>query len=342
MEAGAYTPGALTEVSRRDDEIGRLARVFDSMAAQIQARTERLRQQVRDLQGEIAAAQEAGPVEEATVGAGLETGQRFADRFEVIGTIGEGGMGKVYRARDEKLGEEVAIKTLRPELVSDPVLVERFKTETRLARKITHRNVVRTHDFGEWGGVYFLTMEYVEGITVRDLIDQRGHLSVSATLAIARQLVDSLAVAHEVGVIHRDIKPQNLLLDADGVLKVMDFGVARLAERSNNLTEAGLILGTPSYMPPEQLLGDSVDARCDLYAVGVILYECLTGRLPFEAQSTISLIAKVLNDQPAAPNTLQDDVPPAFSSLVMALLSKRADDRIQTAPELAERLAGLG
>ena len=252
-------------------------------------------------------------------------------------------MGMVYHARDEELGEEVAVKTLRPELVSDPILVERFKTETRLARKITHRNVVRTHDFGEWGGVYFLKMEYVEGITVRELIDQRGHLNPSATLAIARQLVDSLTVAHEVGVIHRDIKPQNLLLDEDGVLKVMDFGVARLAERTtSNLTEAGLILGTPSYMPPEQLLGDEVDARCDLYAVGVVLYECLTGQLPFEARSTVSLIAKVLNEVPAQPGDLQADIPPAFSALIMKLLSKAADDRIQTAPELAERLTGLG
>ena len=149
----------------------------------------------------------------------------------------------VYRAHDEELGEDVAIKTLRPELVIDPVSVEPFKRETLLARKITHRNVVRTHDFGQWQNVYFLTMEYVEGITVRTLIDQRGHLNPSATLAIARQLVDSIAAAHDVGVIHRDIKPQNLLLDEEGVLKVMDFGVARLAERTSDLTEAGLTLG---------------------------------------------------------------------------------------------------
>ena len=173
-------------------------------------------------------------------------------------------------------------------------------------------------------------------------IDQRGHLSPSATLGIARQLVDSLGAAHAVGVVHRDIKPQNMLLDEEGVLKVMDFGVARLAELTSDLTEAGLTLGTPSYMPPEQLLGDEIDARCDLYAVGVVLYESLTGHLPFEAHSAVSLIAKVLNEEPAAPNTIRDDIPPAFSALVMKLLSKAADERIQTAPELAERLAGLG
>lgn len=343
VESSTYVAGSLTEVSGRDDELGQLARVFDHMATKVQAREERFRQQVSDLRGEIAAARGAEPIQQTGEVTALETGQRFADRYEVIATIGEGGMGMVYHARDEELGEEVAIKTLRPELVSDPTLVERFKTETRLARKITHRNVVRTHDFGEWGNVYFLTMEYVEGITVRELIDQRGRLTPPATVAIARQLVDSLIVAHEVGVIHRDIKPQNLLLDEEGVLKVMDFGVARLTERTSNVTEAGLILGTPSYMPPEQLLGAEVDGRSDLYAVGVVLYECLTGKLPYDATSAVSLIAKVLGGEPSAPpRTLQDDIPAAFSALVMKLLSKSADDRIQSASELAERLTALG
>lgn len=342
VEASSYTAGALTEVAGRDDELGQLARVFDRMAAKVQAREERFRQQVQDLRSEIAAARGAGPLEDVGDGSALVTGQRFADRYEVLATIGEGGMGMVYHARDEELGEEVAIKTLRPELLSDPTVVERFKSETRLARKITHRNVVRTHDFGEWGNVYFLTMEYVEGITVRELIDQRRRLTTPATLAIARQLVDSLAAAHDVGVVHRDVKPQNLLLDEDGVLKVMDFGVARLTERTSNITEAGLLLGTPSYMPPEQLLGAEVDGRADLYAVGVVLYECLTGKLPFEAQSQVSLIAKVLGEEPSAqPRELQDDVPPALSSLIMKLLSKSADDRFQSATELAERLTAL-
>ena len=150
-------------------------------------------------------------------------------------------MGTVYRARDSELGGQIAIKTLRPELVHRiPTLLGRFKDEIRLARRISHQNIVRTHDFGERTASYFLTMEYVEGITVRELLDTRGRLGVAPTLAIASQLAQSLAVAHAQGVIHRDIKPQNLLLDAAGVLKVMDFGVARLAERSTSLTETGL------------------------------------------------------------------------------------------------------
>jgi serine/threonine protein kinase len=310
----------------------------------VRAREERLRDQVSHLRKEIETARRQSSEMAAPMidGGNLSAGDRFAGRYEIESPIGVGGMGTVYRARDVELDEQVAIKTLRPELVTDETLVERFKTEIRLARRISHRNVVRTHDLGEWNGIYFLTMEYVEGLTVRDLLDQRGRLEVSSTLAIARQLAESLEVAHGQGVIHRDIKPQNMLLDADGVLKVMDFGVARLAERTSTLTEAGLIIGTPSYMAPEQLLADSIDARADLYAVGVVLFECLTGRLPFEARSTISLVAKVLNDPPPPPLDLNVEIPPPLSGLVLDLLAKKPDDRVQSARELSERLARLG
>lgn len=341
VERGSYEPGSLATVARRDDELGRLARVFDGMVAQIQAREARLREQVEHLRREIQTARRAsdGAGADALDGGNLAIGEVFAGRYVIQAAIGAGGMGTVYRARDLELEEEVAIKTLRPELVTDATLVERFKTEIRLARRISHRNVVRTHDLGEWNGIYFLTMEYVEGLTVRELLDQRGRLEISSTLAIARQLAESLAVAHEQGVVHRDIKPQNLLLDPQGVLKVMDFGVARLAERTSALTEAGLIIGTPSYMAPEQLLAESIDARADLYAAGVVLFECLTGRLPFDAGSTISLVAKVLNEPPPAPVALNAEIPPPLSALILRLLAKKPDQRIQTAGELAEQLA---
>jgi serine/threonine-protein kinase len=248
----------------------------------------------------------------------------------------------VYRARDLELEEVVAIKTLRPEFISDATLLARFKDEIRLARRLSDQNIVRTHDFGEWSGVYYLTMEYVEGITVRELIDTRGRLGVSSTLAIAAQLAHSLAVAHEHGVIHRDIKPQNLLLDAAGVLKVMDFGVARLAERTTSVTEAGLVLGTPAYMPPEQLMAEQVDARSDLYAAGVVLYECLTGQAPFQAATVMSLVAKLLTQEAEPPELLNSEVPPALSALVLRLLAKKPEDRVQTAAELVQQLAPLG
>jgi len=340
VEAGNYQGGTLAEVARRDDELGRLARIFDGMADHVRSREDRLRNQVHHLRDEVEAARKAQAKagDTGSAATNLITGQRFADRYEVLGTIGQGGMGMVYRAMDLELEEEVAIKTLRPELVADETVLERFKSEIRLARRISHRNVVRIHDFGQSAGVDFLTMEYVEGITVRELIDERGRLEISS---LARQLASSLEVAHEQGVIHRDIKPQNLLVDGDGVLKVMDFGIARLTERSSGLTEVGLVVGTPSYMSPEQMLAEDIDARSDLYAAGVVLYECLTGRLPFDAPTPVAMIAKVLSQTPEAPNTIQSDVPPALSSLVMQLLAKDKNERVQTATGLAAQLEGL-
>ncbi|MCZ6754949.1 MAG: protein kinase [Gemmatimonadetes bacterium] len=343
VEAGDYQAGTLSDIARRDDELGRLARVFDGMAEHVRSREDRLRNQVDHLRDEVEAARKA-QAEAADDGPGaatLSTGQRFAGRYEVLGTIGQGGMGMVYRAKDLELDEEVAIKTLRPEFVADKTVLERFKMEIRLARRISHRNVVRIHDFGESEGVDFLTMEYVEGITVRQLLDERGRLEISSTLALARQLASSLEVAHEQGVIHRDIKPQNLLVDGEGVLKVMDFGVARLAERSSGLTEVGLVVGTPAYMSPEQLLAEDIDGRSDLYAAGVVLYECLTGRLPFDAVTPVAMIAKVLTQTPEAPHAIESDVPPALSSLVMQLLARDKDERVQTATGLAAQLEGL-
>ena len=342
VESGDYRAGALADLASRSDELGRLARVFDGMAAGIRAREERLTGQLQELRTEIAAARAAdGAPEEAPTQ--LQTGQVFAGRYEIVRTIGAGGMGVVYRAHDRELGEDVAIKTLHAELVGeDETAIQRLKAETRLARRISHRNVVRTHDFGVCDRTCYVTMEYVEGMTVRRLLDTRGHLGVSATLAIGAQLAEALEVAHGQGVVHRDIKPQNLLLDADGVLKVMDFGVARLVEHTTVLTQAGMVVGTPAYMSPEQLLAEDVDGRSDLFAAGVVLYECLTGRLPFEAPSPISLIAKLLHDEPEPPEALNPDVPPALSALVLRLLAKKAEERPRDAAELKGLLAQLG
>jgi serine/threonine protein kinase len=184
-------------------------------------------------------------------------------------------------------------------------------------------------------------MEYVEGITVRELIDTRGQVGVSSTIAIGAQLAQSLDVAHRQGVIHRDVKPANLLLDEAGVLKVMDFGVACLADRTESLTHPGAIVGTPTYMAPEQLLGGNVDARSDLYSVGVVLYECLTGKPPFDADDSTPLIVRLIEEELPPPSALAPDVPPAFAALVVRLLALRPDDRLASARELAEQLAEL-
>ncbi|HVZ47627.1 MAG TPA: protein kinase, partial [Gemmatimonadaceae bacterium] len=200
---------------------------------------------------------------------GIAPGYTFAVRYEVKEMLGVGGMGMVFKAVDTELGDVIAIKTLKQDVLGeDPSALERFKSEIRLARRISHRNVVRTHDLGEYGGVYFITMEYVEGRSLKDLIQSRGRLPLPVTLSVAKQLCRALEVAHDEGVIHRDIKPQNMVVQGDGILKVMDFGIARLAKRKEGVTQHGMVVGTPEYMAPEQLMGDEIDARADLYAVG--------------------------------------------------------------------------
>jgi HAMP domain-containing protein len=274
---------------------------------------------------------------------GVTPGQRFAVRYEVKEMLGVGGMGMVFKAVDTELGEVIAIKTLKQELLSeDANALERFKSEIRLARRISHRNVVRTHDLGEFSGVYFITMEYVEGTTLKELVKRRGRLPIPVTLTVAKQLCRALEVAHEQGVIHRDIKPQNMVVEPDGVLKVMDFGIARLAKRQSGMTEQGMVVGTPEYMAPEHLMGQEIDARADIYAAGCVIYECLTGTPPLTAENQFTLVAKLLEETPLTPISQNAEVPQALSDLVMRTLSKKPEDRPQTALQLHDLLAAIG
>jgi serine/threonine protein kinase len=270
-------------------------------------------------------------------------GMVLANRYELKEILGTGGMGVVYRALDRELGEDVALKTLRGEMMAhDETLLERFKQEIRLARRITHRNVVRTHDLGEVDGVYFITMEYVEGTSLEKLIGKKGRLPVDVTLAMGKQLCRALEVAHEAGVIHRDIKPQNMVVDAAGFLKVMDFGIARLAEDRGRqqpgtgpgLTQAGMVLGTPQYMSPEQLMGEELDPRSDLYAAGAVLFECLTGEPVFIAPTVMALIAKHVEEEPRDPRTVNPALPENLSRVVLRALAKKREQRWATAGQL--------
>jgi serine/threonine-protein kinase len=278
----------------------------------------------------------------------ISIGTNLLGRYEISEVLGRGGMGVVYRAFDRELEEEVAIKTIRPEaVVADASLRERFKQEIRLARKISHKNVVRTHDLGEVDGTYYVTMEYVDGKNLKELIHQRGTLPASVTLTVGKQLCRALEVAHEEGVIHRDIKPHNMVLDARGFLKVMDFGIACLAEvpdapeRRERLTEVGAAVGTPEYMAPEQLLGQPIDARADIYAAGAVLFECLTGRVVFDAPTLPALMAKHIEEDADDPRTLNPDVPEELAELVLKALAKEADDRFASASELYQALDAI-
>ncbi|HTE45681.1 MAG TPA: protein kinase, partial [Gemmatimonadaceae bacterium] len=323
-----------------NDEIGILAGAFKRLLADLhdkQALVDFLQGTSSGRTVPIHAEMPTRPMQAAAGVTTFEPGQTLAVRYEIKAVLGVGGMGMVYKASDRELGEFVAIKTLKSDLMEqDPTALDRFKSEIKLARRISHRNVVRTYDLGESSGVYFITMEFVEGKSLKDLIGSRGRLPVSVALPIAKQLCRALEVAHEEGVIHRDIKPQNMVVQPDGVLKVMDFGIARLARRGTNTghTQVGVILGTPEYMAPEQLLGEEIDVRADLYAAGVVIYECLTGKLPHDAETTIALISKVLDETPRPPRELQPDIPKSLSDLVVRTLSKDREKRPKTAAEL--------
>lgn len=337
---------------RSSDEVGELASAFRRMMGELKEKQEL----VEYLSGSGAGSTVALTPDEKTrvnsgevlpkmrpsqVAALLAPGSTFAGRYAIKEILGAGGMGVVYRAVDTQLQEPVAIKTLKPEAMGVES-VERFKQEIRLARRITHRNVVRTHDLGETDGTLFITMEYVEGKSLAEVLKKRGKLPLNVSLTVARQLCRALEAAHETGVIHRDIKPQNLVVDPTGVLKVMDFGIARLAEGrpegQKGLTAVGTVVGTPEYMSPEQLMGQELDPRSDLYSAGAVLYECVTGKPVFDAPNLTALILKHVDEEPADPRSLAPDVPQDLALLILKSLAKAPQGRFQTAAEMGEAL----
>ena len=328
------------------DEIGVLSQAFKALVADLKAKAALVDYMMQASGG--AATQQIASVPtavRAVDGGQLKPGATFAGRYEVKEILGAGGMGVVYRAFDRELQEPVAIKTLRPEaMAGGSIALDRFKQEIRLARRIAHRNVVRTYDLGEEKGMYYLTMEYVEGTSLKQLITSRGKLPATVALTVGKQLCRALEVAHAEGVIHRDIKPQNIVVEPSGFLKVMDFGIARLANppQGKGLTEAGMSIGTPDYMSPEQLSGAELDPRSDLYAAGVVLFECLTGRVPFEAETTWALVAKHLEEEPPDPRTLSPDVPGELATVILKAMAKNPADRYATASEMHDALARIG
>lgn len=382
---GGIADGAL--VSTGDTEISALAEAFDSLLADLRdketlvamltgaataADTSETGRAARAAGTRVHRIGDARPGQPA--GVAIAPGELLADRYRIEAEVGSGGTGIVYRAMDCLLGEPVAVKLLRPEVVAaDPQAFERFTQELRLARRITHRNVVRTHDLGESGGVPFLTMEYVQGASLASVIARLRTLPPSAVASIGKQLLRALAAAHEQGVMHGDLKPQNLLIGANGVLKVTDFGVARLirapvperhrraaqaaqaAEASLVARLAGAVLGTPEYMAPEQLMGEPASAQSDIYAAGVVLDECLTGATPYAADTPAAFIARKLDptvslaaSRLAAPRRISTPAEMAkilaseLETLIVEMTRPEPGDRPTSAGDLAERLSRMG
>lgn len=282
--------------------------------------------------------------------ANLTIGSVFANRYKVVETLGKGGMGVVFRAKDNQLDEIVALKTLRSDVLSqDPTLLQRFKLEIKLARKITHRNVLRTHDFGEFGGTPYISMEYLEGVTLKDLQKRKGALPLGVGLQIAKQMCHGLAAAHAQGVIHRDIKPQNMLIIPEtGDLKIMDFGIATVSNvkdesrpQDSAITGAGVVLGTPDYLPPELGRGEQADFRSDIYCMGVVLFELFCGRLPFPGESPLQIVVNHMQNAPPRPRSIKPSLPEDLEAVILKCLEKDRDKRYQTVEELTEALNAI-
>ncbi len=258
-------------------------------------------------------------------------------RYQVTGELGKGAMGVVYRALDPTIGREVALKTMRLDVagMDNQELLQRFRNEARAAGALNHPNIVTIYDAGEQEGLFYIAMEYIEGQTLHSLLLEKHVLPVEQLIQITRQVCAGLNYAHARHVVHRDIKPANMMITADGTVKIMDFGIAKAG---GGVTSTGQVLGTPNYMSPEQVKGKPLDGRSDLFSVGVMLYEMLTGEKPFTGQNVTTIIYKIVNENPIPPRELDVTVHPGLSAVVTKALAKSPDERYQTAAELARDL----
>jgi len=261
----------------------------------------------------------------------------FGGRYEILGVLGQGGMGAVYKARDRELDRLIALKVIRPELATDPAILQRFKQELILARNITHKNVVRIYDLSEADGIRFISMEYVDGEDLRTLLRHRGKLSPQEAIAVVEQVCRALDSAHSEGVIHRDLKPQNIMRDKHGRIVVMDFGLARSLGDSG-MTQTGAVVGTLEYMSPEQALGTTLDQRSDIFSVGLIFYELLTGKAPYEADTAIASLMKRTREDARSASDVEASVPKSLSAIVSRCLEREPANRYHSAVELLQQL----
>jgi serine/threonine-protein kinase len=263
------------------------------------------------------------------VTAHLEPDVLVDGRYRLVARIGSGGMADVWCANDQELGRRVALKVLHPRFAADPQFVERFRREASHAAGLQHPNVVAVFDRGEWDGTPYIAMEHIEGPTLKEIVRERGALPPALAADVVVQILRAARYAHKHGIVHRDLKPHNVILDEEGRVKVTDFGIARAG--ASEMTETGAIMGTAHYLSPEQAQGQPVDGRSDLYSIGVILYELLTGRVPFDAESPVSIAVRHVSEVPVPAAEVNPEVPPALDAVTMRALAKAPEDRFQDA-----------
>ena len=258
-------------------------------------------------------------------------------RYEITGELGRGAMGVVYKALDPTIGRTVALKTMRLDVhgLDAQEMVRRFQNEARAAGVLNHPNIVTIYDAGEQDGIFYIAMEFIEGTTLHELLAEKRVLATDEVLQLTRQICRGLDYAHSNGIVHRDIKPANIMITGNGTVKIMDFGIAK---SGGQVTNTGQVLGTPNYMAPEQVKGRQLDGRSDLFSLGVILYEMLTGEKPFVGQNVTTIIYKIVNENPITPRDLDVTVHPGLSAIVTKALAKAPDDRYQTGADLVRDL----
>ena len=267
----------------------------------------------------------------------LAIGSTFAGRYQIIEELGKGGMGKVYKVLDKQVEEKVALKLIKPEIAAEEKTIQRFRNELKLARKISHKNVCRMFDFNKEADAYYITMEYVPGEDLKSSLRRMGPLSVGKAVIIAKQVCEGLAEAHELGVVHRDLKPQNIMIDREGNVCIMDFGIAR-SLKAKEITDSGIVIGTPEYMSPEQVEGKKADQRSDIYSMGTILYEMVTGRIPFEGDTPLSIAVKHKSEAPPDPKEINDQISEDLSCVILKCMEKDKEMRYQKAEDLLSDL----
>ncbi|MFZ0212962.1 MAG: serine/threonine-protein kinase, partial [Candidatus Acidiferrales bacterium] len=260
----------------------------------------------------------------------------LSQRYDVLSEAGHGNMGNVYKARDRETGETVALKLIKPEIASDQAMMDRFKNELLFARRITHKNVCRVYDFNRIGGVAYTSMEFVEGESLRSVLNRFGGLPVRKGIDLASQICSGLKEAHAQGIVHRDLKPENVMIDKHGNVKIMDFGIARSMEAGTRLT--GAMIGTPAYMAPEQVAGKPVDYRTDIYSLGLMLYEMFTGSETFHADTAVAIAVKQMQEAPTPPHDIEPNIPVYIERAILKCLEKDPAKRFQSVGELETAL----
>jgi serine/threonine-protein kinase len=270
----------------------------------------------------------------------LNLSSALQDRFQVLRELGRGGMGIVFQAHDKQLNEQVAIKVLSPLMSKNTEALDRLKREVSAARRVTHQNIIRIHDISESNGLHFVSMEYFAGTTLKEIIKRDGACSLIKGAQMALQICAGIESAHKQGVIHRDLKSQNIIVNDTGELKIIDFGLASSAHMEG-MTATGLILGTPEYMAPEQVAGKKADERADIYSFGIILYEMFTGKIPFSADSAIAIGFKQLREAPQPPRELKSQLPAALETIILKALKKDPADRYASISEMHSELEAV-